>query len=410
MKIRIVNKGLKDSNITNDNHYDITSNKFWNKDISEMSIDALMWLFQNNNTEFFEYSFHTIEDVKSNPNDIFYFLFNSSQLNFSLLDGGSLSNKFIDLFKQPNLKILFLDPHESILYNKLESLSNFISSNEIDKERFLYINNDYDIEKKSKNLNFYGKKWNHLFVNTSCGYIQDSCDIEFKKNRDFLFLTKNKMIREHRVILLSFLQKNNLLKFTNYSCLHQIDSTLVQNQIKKTFGEDMFNTFYENIKSVITWKFKPTKYEKGKYTLNKEESINYAGVHDFRDYETAYINITTESGFKEDFLHISEKSLKPFAMYQLPIIVSCPFHIKAMKELYDLDFFDDFIDHSYDNETDNKKRMIMIQKEILRLSKLENELPIFFEKNKERFLSNRNKIEKIGNWKETKLFNYILNF
>jgi len=152
MKIRIVNKGLKDSNITNDNHYDITRNKFWNKDISEMSIDALMWLFQNNNTEFFEYSFHTIEDVKSNPNDIFYFLFNSSQLNFSLLDGGSLSNKFIDLFKQPNLKILFLDPHESILYNKLESLSNFISSNEIDKERFLYINNDYDIEKKSKNF------------------------------------------------------------------------------------------------------------------------------------------------------------------------------------------------------------------------------------------------------------------
>ena len=410
MKIRIVNKGFKDSNITNDNHYDITKNQFWNKDISEMSLDALMWLFKNNNTDFFEYSFHTIDDVKSNPNNIFYFLFNSSQLNFSLLDGGSFSNKFIDLFKQPNLKILFMDPHESILYNKLESLSNFISSNEIDKERFLYINNDYDIEKKSKNLNFYGKKWNHLFVNTSCGYIQDSCDIEFKKNKDFLFLTKNKMIREHRVILLSFLQKNNLLKFTNYSCLHQVNSTLVQNKIKKTFGENMFNTFYENIKSVMTLKFKTTKYEKGKYTSSKEEFINYAGVHDFRDYETAYINITTESGFGEDFLHISEKSLKPFAMYQLPIIVSCPFHIKAMKELYDLDFFDDFIDHSYDNEIDNKKRMIMIQKEILRLSKLENELPIFFEKNKERFLSNRNKIEKIGNWKETKLFNYILNF
>ena len=80
-----------------------------------------------------------------------------------------------------------------------------------------------------------------------------------------------------------------------------------------------------------------------------------------------------------------------------------------MRELYDLDMFDDFIDHSYDLEEDSNKRFIMIIDEILRLSKLQNELPKFFEQNKKRFESNREKIKNIGIWKEKKLLNFILN-
>lgn len=411
MNIKIVNKGFEDSVIVNKNHFDVTTNKFWDSEISEMSYDAISWLFDNN-SENIEYTFHTLEDVKLQPNEKFYFIYNSSRLNFSLLDGGNLPYEFIDLFKQKNLKIIFLDPHESVLYYKLQNLSNFISSNKIDKERFLYINNDYSIEKKSNDLNFIGKKWNHLFINTSGGYIDDSKNIIFKKDREFVFLSKNKMIKPHRLIFLSFLQKNNLLNITNYSCLHQMDydNKTIRDEIKEIFGNTILNYFLKNIHSIRDWDFIQTKYEKGKYTIKEEEHINYAGVHDFRDYDSSYINLTTESGFKEDFLHISEKSLKPFAMYQLPIIVSCPFHVKAMKELYDLDMFDDFIDHSYDKETNNVKRMNMIFNEILRLTELQNTLPKFFEDNKQRFIDNRNKIEKIGRWQEKKLFNYILNY
>ena len=52
----------------------------------------------------------------------------------------------------------------------------------------------------------------------------------------------------------------------------------------------------------------------------------------------------------------------------------------------------------------------MIFNEILRLTELQNTLPKFFEDNKQRFIDNRNKIEKIGRWREKKLFNYILNY
>ena len=42
-----------------------------------------------------------------------------------------------------------------------------------------------------------------------------------------------------------------------------------------------------------------------------------------KDYEESYINITSETQYIENYIHISEKSLKPFAVYQLPIIVIC---------------------------------------------------------------------------------------
>jgi hypothetical protein len=45
-----------------------------------------------------------------------------------------------------------------------------------------------------------------------------------------------------------------------------------------------------------------------------------------------------------------------------------------MKEKYGLDFFDEFIDHSYDFEEDPKKRLIMIIKELKRLSSNSNRI------------------------------------
>ena len=145
--------------------------------------------------------------------------------------------------------------------------------------------------------------------------------------------------------------------------------------------------------------------------------MNYAGENDYRDYESSYINITTESNFNffkppignsGKFLHISEKSLKPFAMMQLPIIVGVPHHIKYMRELYNLDMFDDFIDHSYDNETDDVIRMTKLHNEILRLSSLRDELPSYFKDNESRFIKNRKIIKDISKWKHTDLLNFII--
>ena len=49
-----------------------------------------------------------------------------------------------------------------------------------------------------------------------------------------------------------------------------------------------------------------------------------------------------------------------------------------MKEEYGLDFYDDIIDHSYDDEPDHKKRLIMIIEEIKRINNKKDELIEFY--------------------------------
>ena len=63
-----------------------------------------------------------------------------------------------------------------------------------------------------------------------------------------------------------------------------------------------------------------------------------------------------------------------------------------MKEEYGLDFFDDIINHSYDNEPNQKLRLDMFVNEIVRLSKIKEELINFYKNNKERFESNKQKV------------------
>ena len=59
-----------------------------------------------------------------------------------------------------------------------------------------------------------------------------------------------------------------------------------------------------------------------------------------------------------------------FNFLQLPLFVATKHHVKKMRELYGFDFFDDIINHSYDEEPDNGKRMKMIIDEIIRLDNI----------------------------------------
>jgi hypothetical protein len=60
-----------------------------------------------------------------------------------------------------------------------------------------------------------------------------------------------------------------------------------------------------------------------------------------------------------------------------------------MKELYNYDFFDDLINHDYDDETNHEIRLSKIFDEIERLSKNENIIKEFYKNNKVRFEKNK---------------------
>ena len=117
--------------------------------------------------------------------------------------------------------------------------------------------------------------------------------------------------------------------------------------------------------------------------------------------EQTYFNIITESHYEETDIHITEKTFKPFYLYQYPIFVASYNHIKTLKEHYDFYLFDDLIDHSYDNEIDSSKRLYKIVEEIKRLSKLKNEIELHYKSNIEKFVHNNNLIKQIASEKRT---------
>jgi hypothetical protein len=104
---------------------------------------------------------------------------------------------------------------------------------------------------------------------------------------------------------------------------------------------------------------------------------------------------------------MTEKTFKPFYLYQYPIFVASHNHIKTLKEYYDFYLFDDLIDHSYDNEIDSGKRLYKIVEEIKRLSKIKNEIELHYKSNIEKFVHNNNVIKQIAN--EERTINFFLN-
>jgi hypothetical protein len=122
-------------------------------------------------------------------------------------------------------------------------------------------------------------------------------------------------------------------------------------------------------------------------------------------YSNSYINIVTETNFdKEDIILPSEKSYIPFYFSQIPIIMASRGHIKKMRELHGFDFFDDVVNHDYDNEPNNKKRFDMIINEIIRLNSKKEDIEYFFNHNKERFDNNRKIVVEIK--KDKKDYNF----
>ena len=67
-------------------------------------------------------------------------------------------------------------------------------------------------------------------------------------------------------------------------------------------------------------------------------------------------------------------------------------------------FFDDIVNHSYDTIEDSVLRFHKITKEILRLSKMENEIKEFVINNQDRFEKNKEIIKNIRHSKSDKNF------
>lgn len=68
-----------------------------------------------------------------------------------------------------------------------------------------------------------------------------------------------------------------------------------------------------------------------------------------------------------------------------------------MKNRYGFDFFEDVVNHDYDNEPDNKIRFKKIVNEIVSLYNRKTDVIEFYKNNYERFYQNKLKIIQFSN-------------
>ena len=191
------------------------------------------------------------------------------------------------------------------------------------------------------------------------------------------------------------------MEHTNWSYLIKGDE-ITLDRISEIFNNKEINELKEEIAFFDSFHCKFNDYEINsfnnldEFNVKFKNNILYSLPEFINNYENSYVNIITETNFlNSNVIQITEKSLKPFYYFQIPLFVASQNHIKTLKENYGFDFYDDIVNHDYDLVYDNKLRFNKIMKEIKRLYDNKENITDFYKKNEERFKNNKSKVESI---------------
>ena len=361
------------------------------------------------------YNIYSVDNLPENPEEnYFYFSYHWNYLFDQIFQHKRLpiSDKAIELLKnKDNFYCLLVNDNECDAVHVIRDVIMGLSVFDVNPNKLFLVNANEKInelkEKYNSNLNV---------KNLNVGYIRASkqlseFDSPFYLDRENIFMFYNRSLKPHRLAMLLLLKKNNILDTIDWTFLRgkEFRETYIETKNSDVEIIEGLYGFFNNILSVNTYEnlIDEIKY----FSSFDRKKSNYEKDYDFdvppfhtdwdltyknKPYKHSYINIVSESHFTyNDIVHFTEKSLIPFYFNQIPIIIASPNHIKKLKETYNFDFYDDFINHSYDNEIDNDKRIKMIIEEIKRLNENKDLIKQFFQNNTERFLLNQEKVRKI---------------
>ena len=180
-------------------------------------------------------------------------------------------------------------------------------------------------------------------------------------------LCMNRRMREHRLATLCLLSKHNLVKDNGVSFQFTIDSQfsfVVEGVINDNKRYNDYRLEYDKLRKM--------KYQYVDYpiALEAKDGVNHGyGWENKRPYLDSYLNITTETDFINPTGYASEKVWKPFGFFQPVLLVGSQGTLEFIRS-FGFKTFDGFIDESYDKEKDNVKRFELIEKEIIKFSKM----------------------------------------
>lgn len=188
------------------------------------------------------------------------------------------------------------------------------------------------------------------------------------------YLSFNRRWRLHRPALVGLLHATNLLLkgYVSFDSIENQNWNIAWQQLMRSFHyhrcEEAFNLLVNNESEIKNL---------GSMFLDHSDltvNYNYLEPSTYRYYDTSLISLVTETNFYthpdyEGTRFLTEKTFKPIAHRQPFIMVSVPNTLKMLREM-GYQTYGPFIDESYDAETNDNKRLLMITQEVKRLASL----------------------------------------
>ena len=195
---------------------------------------------------------------------------------------------------------------------------------------------------------------------------------EFKDTKSILrkntILSMNRRQREHRLATLCVLNHYGLLKGNGVSYQLTFDGPTTPYYVDKLItDESRQKKYYQDYRELQDMKYQWVDYP---IAMEAKDGVHHGyGWENKQPYLDSYLNITTETDFLNPTGYASEKVWKPFGFFQPVLLVGSPNTLQFVRS-FGFKTFNGFIDESYDKETDNAKRFELIEKEIVKFSKM----------------------------------------
>ena len=188
------------------------------------------------------------------------------------------------------------------------------------------------------------------------------------KERKSNFLCLNRRMRSYRQAVLCVLQYNNLLEDNLVSFTFKLDPSFYE--LHKIVTKEKYMMYRPSFQELKDMKSKIVDYP---LSMDGRDGLNHGyGFENCKPYMDSYCSIVTETRFETPTGYVSEKCWKPIAYFQPFILVGSAGSLKYMRE-FGFKTFHPFIDESYDNYKNPKRRFGLIEKEIVRIGKMTKE-------------------------------------
>jgi hypothetical protein len=227
---------------------------------------------------------------------------------------------------------------------------------------------------------------NNIIVEDSYGYYHWACgsvvnsvvtNLEFKFTDDVkLFTNYNNNAKYQRAMLVDEFVKNNLLKDGIV--------TLIQPEMLLPDNSAYVYKHHDGSKLVDEMDF----------VLNAKYEYN-AGFYP-KSYLNGYVDIVSESTYGPGEFFITEKTAKPIGVLKPFLVYSAPGVHRYLHEKYNLEYYTELFDYSFDEELDIQKRIDGIVQNLLRLRQLsKDELLSMHYSIRDKLIHNRTKYLEI---------------